>query len=649
MAGPNSSSPELTVALAMGAGVVAQALAHHLRIPGIVVLIAAGILLGPDGIGLIHPEVLGDALSALVGFAVAIILFEGGLNLTGERVKRAGSAIRLLISLGALITASGGACAAHFIMGWDWPPSILFGTLVIVTGPTVVTPLLRRLKLEKQVSMLLEAEGVLGDAIGAITAVVALEIAVNAQTGGGFATGALQLPLRLGGGSLAGLVGGLLIAFALRRERLIPEGMQNIFTLGAVVGLFFLCDSVLPESGLAAVTVAGVVVANIRTGLHEELQEFKEQLTVMLIGLLFVLLAADVRVADVVALGIPGVLTAAAMMFLVRPAQVFVSTMGSGMSLRQKAFMSWIAPRGIVAAAVASHFANELSHAGISGGTELRAMVFLVIVMTVVSAGLTGGVIASWLGLRRGDGEGWVILGANELGRLLAHVLNAHGQHVIIVDTNLENCRAASTEGLTAINGNALDERVLLQTGIEARAGVIGILPNEAINLRFADGARKLNKELRAFVALNAVADAVTEAMVQSSGANIMFGRNRDLDGWIVGLRGGTVHLEEWKYTASSPLKAGGEPDSMLGLLIHRDGTWMPMHDAQTFEDGDELLVAVTDGGQRRAAEWLQDHGWVRQDSGTMTKAADAVRPAQPSSEFSLVGAATTPMPDEPV
>jgi hypothetical protein len=276
-------------------------------------------------------------------------------------------------------------------------------------------------------------------------------------------------------------------------------------------------------------------------------------------------------------------------------------------------------------------------------------MVFLVIVMTVVSAGLTGGFLADWLGLRRGDGEGWVILGANELGRLLAHVLSAHGQDVIVVDTNLENCRAASSEGLVSINGNALDERVLLQTGIEGRAGVIAMLPNESINLRFADAARKLNKQLRAFVALNAVADAVTEAMVQSTGANIMFGRNRDLDGWIVGLRGGTVHVEEWKYTRSAPQKTGGEPDSMLGLLTLHDGTWTPMHDALVFHEGDELLVAVADGGQRRTTEWMQDHGWVRQDSGTMTEAAHSVRPAQPSSEFSLVGASGPPMPDEPV
>ena len=332
MIGLASASPELTVALALGAGVIAQSLAHHLRIPGIVILLGTGVLLGPDGAGIIAPSSLGHALSALTGFAVAIILFEGGLSLNLRRLRRAGPAIRNLLTAGALITALGGALAAKFALDWPWKTAFLFGTLVIVTGPTVVTPLLRRLKVERRVSTTLEAEGVFIDAIGAIIAVVALEVAISASAG--VAAGLLDIALRLVVGCVLGLIGGALLAVLLRTRHVVPEGLENITTLALVIALFFVADALLPETGLPAVTVAGVVVGNARTPLHEELQEFKEQLTVMLIGLLFVLLAADVRLADVAALGWAGFWTVAVLMLVVRPINVWVSTLGTDMNWR---------------------------------------------------------------------------------------------------------------------------------------------------------------------------------------------------------------------------------------------------------------------------------------------------------------------------
>ena len=380
-------SPEtiaaLTVALALAAGMVAQSVALHLRIPGIVILLGAGILLGPDVAGVILPESLGTALPMLVGFAVAVILFEGGMNLNVKRLREQAGVIQLLLTVGALTTAAGGTIAARLLMEWPWRIAILFGTLVIVTGPTVITPLLRRIKVQRKLETILEAEGVLIDPIGAVIAVVALETVVG-LTGAGVTPGIVGVIGRLGVGLAAGAAGGLVIAFLLRFRKVVPEGLENVFTLSAVLALYQICNFMIAESGIMAVTTAGLVVGNMRTRVHRDLAEFKEQLTVMLIGMLFVLLAADVRLESLRALGEPGLLTVAALMFVVRPVNVALSTWKSGLTLREKAFLAWLAPRGIVAAAVASLFAETLAAEGIAGGDEIRALVFLVIAATVL-------------------------------------------------------------------------------------------------------------------------------------------------------------------------------------------------------------------------------------------------------------------------
>ena len=618
---PPHGSPELTVAIALSVGVIAQTVAHHVRVPGIVLLLAAGVLLGPDVAGVIHPSTLGRALSSLVGFAVAIILFEGGLNLNIGRVKRAGPATRHLLTIGAAITAAGGAIAARTFLGWPWTTSVLFGTLVIVTGPTVVTPLLRRLKVERQVSTLLEVEGVLIDAIGAIIAVVALDFAIS---GGDHALvdGSLEVLLRLGAGSAAGLVGGFVIAGLLRQHHLIPDGLENILTLGLVVALFFICDAILPESGLAAVTIAGVVVANVKTRIHEELREFKEQLTQMLIGLLFVLLAADVRLAEVFALGWPGLFTVLALIFIVRPINVAVSTVGTGLSLKQAAFMAWIAPRGIVAAAVASHFAIELSEMGVAGGPELRALVFMTIAITVVVSGLTGGLVADRLGLRIQDGKGWIILGAHEIARVLAHELEAGGQEVVVVDSNPEHCRVAAAEGLTTINGNALDGRILHRADVETREGVVGLAPNEEVNLRFAENAKHETADLIAIVGLSTIEENVSAQMVHDIGGHVLFGRDRDLDAWSVQLRHKFAVVEEYELedgaqedeNARTP---GREPDAILPLCLERSGTVVPVDGSVRYRVGDRVTFLVNQRLRGEAKEWLSWWGWARRETST--------------------------------
>ncbi|MBT6915400.1 MAG: sodium:proton antiporter, partial [Candidatus Marinimicrobia bacterium] len=466
-------NPALTLGLAMAIGMGAQVLAQHIRIPGIVLLLAFGVLFGPDMLNWIQPESLGESLHIIVGFAVAIILFEGGMNLKLKRIRRERRSIQGLITLGALITFLGGTLCAKIFLGWDWRMAILFGTLVIVTGPTVISPLLKRVRVHHSVSVILEAEGILLDAIGAIIAVVALEVAIS-PSGLSFVLGIWHIVTRLFIGTLFGLGGGFIMSLLLKQRKLVPEGLENVFILSWVFALFQISNSTSPESGIAAVTIAGLVLGNSKTYIHRELLEFKEQLTVLMIGMLFVILAADVRLVEIQALGWGGLLTVFVLMFFIRPLSVFSSTATSSLNAKQKILISWIAPRGIVAAAVASLFAFELDIHGFEG-SQLRALVFLVIIITVLFAGFTGGWAASALSLKRKKESGWILLGAHGVARLLARILIKSGQDVVCIDEDPRACQLAENEGIKVFYGNALDERVLQRAEPDTRKGLIAL------------------------------------------------------------------------------------------------------------------------------------------------------------------------------
>ena len=261
----------------------------------------------PEGVGWVDPRSLGDGLFRIVDFGIAIILFEGGLNLEWSRLKRQEASIRRLITLGAAITLGGAVALAHVALGWSWDLSLLFGSLVVVTGPTVVGPLLRDMRLRPRLRTILEAEGVLIDPIGALLAVSVLQVvtrpALDAVT---HEAGLVAASLSFG--LVAGFLAGTLLVLAMRYRVLVASGYEHIFTLSAGILLFETCGAVVEESGLMAVTVAGIVVGNFETGVGEELREFKDRLTVMLVGVLFVLLTASVALDDVRALGRPGLL-----------------------------------------------------------------------------------------------------------------------------------------------------------------------------------------------------------------------------------------------------------------------------------------------------------------------------------------------------
>jgi NhaP-type Na+/H+ or K+/H+ antiporter len=623
----------LTLVLALAVGILAQSVSRHLRVPGIVLLLVAGAALGPDGLGWIAPRSLGSGLVAVVDLAVAVILFEGGLNLGINRLRREQTPIRRLVTWGAIITLLGGALCAHQFLGWSWMQSLLFGGLVVVTGPTVVGPLVRQLRLRPRVVTVLEAEGVLIDPIGAILAVLLLGIALQ---GSDSIFGApMVLLTSLGFGALMGGIGGLALAAVLRVRNIVPEGYENVFALAFVLLLFQGSHEIVHHSGILAVTMAGVVVGNLRTRVDRDLREFKDQLTVLLIGLLFVLLAADVRLEDVRALGWPGVAVLAALIFVVRPVNVLLSTLGSELTVRERLFTAWIAPRGIVAAAVASVTASALEAEGVPGGSELRALVFLCIAGTVVVAGLTAGPMATLLRVRLPGRETVAILGAHALGLKLADQLRAGGVPVQFIDANPGNCRLAEEAGYPVIFGDAMQERTLQRGRFDIVGHAIGLTPNQMLNSVFASRARHNFGVPHGYVAAVNPDAGLAPELVEREEVVVLFDGPHDVERWEVRARHDEIEVEHWIFRgtvqtqeddpeATTPDAPPPIGERLVILTVRRGDTTVPMHAGWQAEPGDVISVAIHSDEAEGARMALDARGWEPDDAEVAEPEAEA-------------------------
>ncbi len=367
-------------------GIAAQWLAWRLRVPSILLLLAFGVAAGPLT-GLLRPdELFGRLLLPGVSLSVAVILFEGGLSLKVRELRAIGSDLLRLTTVGALVTWLVSLAAARFLLGFDWPLAALLAAILVVTGPTVIAPILRHLRLGGRVGAVLKWEGIVIDPLGATLALLTFVVARAGGWHGGAAEAALAL-LRtavVGGG--LGLLGAGLLIVPLARYW-IPDALHGAVALAVVFLAFAVANALQEESGLLAVTVMGIGLANQRLAPVRHLIEFKENLTVLLVSCLFILLAAPAP-EDLAALDLRSYLFLAAMVLFVRPASVLLSTIGSAMTWREKAFLCCMAPRGIVAAAVSSVFAQAMADAGFAQAGRMPPVTFLVIVGTVALYGL---------------------------------------------------------------------------------------------------------------------------------------------------------------------------------------------------------------------------------------------------------------------
>ncbi|MBD3166731.1 hypothetical protein GF324_09045, partial [bacterium] len=400
-------------------GIVAQWVAWRLHLPSILLLLLTGFLIGPVT-GFIRPdELLGQTLFPLVSISVAVILYEGGLSLKFSEFRQVGAVVRNMISIGILITWGLATASAYYLLNFDLQLSLLLGAILTVTGPTVIIPLLRYVRPKARVSSIIKWEGILNDPIGAVLAVLMFETILSGSIAGGIGDVALGIVKTLLAGGLLGYAGAWVLAELLRRNW-VPDFLQNPISLAIVATVFVASNYVQHESGLLTVTVMGVVLANQTRAQVKHIIEFKENLRVLLIATLFILLSARLELESLTGLGLNDFLFVAALILVIRPLSALVSSIGTNTSWRESLFIGWMAPRGIVAAAVTSVFAFELKRIGIPGAERLVPIIFLVIISTVTVYGLTALPLAHLLKLRLGKPQGVLIVGAHAWARALA-------------------------------------------------------------------------------------------------------------------------------------------------------------------------------------------------------------------------------------
>ncbi len=438
-------------------GFLCQWLSQRVKLPAILFLLLAGIVLGPV-LSVVDPDKLfGDLLFPFISLSVAVILFEGALTLERSELKEIGKPVRRMLSIGVAVSLLLMTLATHYIMQLDWAISALFGAIMVVTGPTVIMPMLRAVRPQRKIADVLRWEGIVIDPIGALIAVLVFEWIVVQQS-----TAAVSEIFYVFGstvfvGMAIGAVSGYLFGLLLRHH-FIPERLTNYAALASVCLVFAVSDSLLHESGLLAVTIMGIWLANMRDVHVHSILEFKEDLTIVFVSALFIVLAARLDISEFLALGFNGLLLLAAMQFLVRPIKVALSFIGTDFNWREKALVAWIGPRGIVAAAVSVVFALKLENVGLNGADKLVPLAFMIIIGTVVFQSLTAKPVARLLNVTLPKTQGVLIIGANKFSIMLAQALARANIESLICDTSWDKLRAARILGLKTYYGNPSSE-----------------------------------------------------------------------------------------------------------------------------------------------------------------------------------------------
>ncbi|MGO2103271.1 MAG: cation:proton antiporter [Psychroflexus halocasei] len=486
-------------------GILAQWFAWRLKIPAILPLILIGLIVGPvatlftpDNTKLIEPIwngesglFPGESLYYFVSLAIAIILFEGGLTLRRSEILNVGPVIVKLITVAVAITFAGAGIAAHFILGLSWQISLLFSALIIVTGPTVISPILRNIPLKKDVSSILKWEGILIDPIGALVAVLVFEF-ILAGKGEAYTTTAL---IEFGKIVLFGFTFGFTFAHALSfavKKKVIPHYLLNVFTLATVLGVFVLADQFAHESGLLAVVVMGIIMGHTNLPNLKELLYFKESLSVLLISILFILLAANINYEDLLLVyNWETLILFVVIVFIVRPLGVFLSSINSTLEFNEKLFISWVGPRGIVAAGIASLFGLKLMNQNIPNAELITPLVFTIVLGTVLLNATTARPIAKLFGVFLTDAQGILIVGSSSFSRLIAQYLKDNKRHVVIVDNNKSNIEKAKQKGIDAIHANIYSDDLIDNIELSDVGYMMALTGNTSVNKKAIENFAK--------------------------------------------------------------------------------------------------------------------------------------------------------------
>ncbi|WP_158058759.1 cation:proton antiporter domain-containing protein [Halorussus halophilus] len=617
------------VAAIIGLGVAAQLLADKFQVPSVLFLILAGILFGPEGLGnwipyvdpLITRDSFGGALSAIVGLSVAIIVFEGAFHLTREKLREAPSATLKLVSLGAIIALVGTAVVVRFALDQPWDVSLLIGSLLVATGPTVITPILEVVPARDRVEAALETEGVVNDVTAAIMAVVTFEVVLLEEpTVNAFVS---DFARRLGIGIFVGLVVAAVIWYLLRYVDLSPDSApQNarlIVLAGALVA-YAAATELASESGIAAVATAGMLLGNADLPYEENITEFKGDITLLVLSFVFIALAALLRFNDLLALGIGGIVVVLAVALLVRPLGVLLSTTGDRYTFNERIFMSVVGPRGIIPASVATLFAVQLQAQGMTDAANvLVGTVFLVILATVVFEGGFARHIAEYLDVIP---MRVLIIGGGKVGRALAERLEDRGENVVIIERETDMIELAREAGFTVHKGDGTDTELLRKAGADNAKIVVAATGDDDANLLIAQLAEsKFDVETIIARANNPDnVDAFEDLGVRTIDASMATAWAIDnvierpaLSNWMTEI-GRSGDVQEVEVTSQDHVGKTIEeldselPNGVLIALVGRDGNTEVPNENFTLQEGDHITFLGRKEAVRDAIDLCHPH-----------------------------------------
>lgn len=575
------------------AGVGAQWLAWKFRLPAIVLMLAMGLILGPIS-GIFVPERdIGKLVEPMIALAVAVILFEGGLTLSFKKLADAGPAVRRLIYIGAPLGWILSSLALVFAGGLEWESAIVFGGLMIVTGPTVIGPLLRQAKLRSRPAQVLQWEGIVNDPIGALAAVLALEIVLIRHANVSWTEAAGQLVMGIGFAAGIGALGAWLIIQTFQRGW-VAEFMKVPLLFVSVLAVFAASDSLLHESGLLAVTVMGLLIANADLPSHQEIHRFKEHASILLVSGVFILLAAGVKLDTLASLNwVRAGFFVAVVVFIARPLTVMLSLMWTNLPMKERLLIAFTGPRGVVIVAVSGIFAERLTAEGISDGAQIAPLAFVLVLVTVVLHGFTLAPIARKLGLTSGEKPGVLIVGGSIFATGLAKSLEKAGVEVLITDPNHDHLRIARSVGVKTFYGDILGEAAEHSVEFLAYDSILAASDNDAYNTLVAtDLAPEFGRESIWQLARNKE-DGARHALPNQLGGQAIDG-NRTLskylellaDGWIFRT---TRLTEEYRLEAWKAAREGAIPLA----VVQNNKLWFVQEESDLVDKSDVRIVSM--------------------------------------------------------
>lgn len=580
-----------TIVFAIVAGILMQVLAEKIKMPSIVFLMIAGIALGPEFLNIVQPKVMGSGLEVLVSLAVGLILFEGGLGLDFKAFKEVNQSVRNLLTIGLTVTVVGSAITIHYLLGVDWYLSALFGSFMSITGLTVINPILQRVTVKREISTILRSEGILSNPIGAFLSVGVMEVilASNQQSLVYFAYAFL---VKICVGLLVGFIMGWALGKLMKR-RMVEGDLKNLVVFAWVFATFYFSNQVESNTGILAVVVAGFALQRENIPQLTTLKKFKGQLSIFFISLLFILISANLQLDQLHELGPAGLGVVAVLVFVVRPLSVFLSNHGL-LGFREKLFVSWIGPKGIVSASVASLFSIILQKNGVVEAATVEAMVFLTIMLTVTVQGMSARKAAKLCGCFEEDG-GIVIIGANALGRTLGTAFKELGKHVVVIDSNQEHCRLSEEDGLETVHGNALDTNVLESANITRASVLIATTANAEINLLACQQVKDLYRVNEVYPAIDSPHKGANLQLVDDIGGNLAYAKPVSIQEWKDAVDEDRVRIKDTKLEGKGGmlnelLLPGLEDENWIPLILKRKDGYYFVHADQLWSAGDILI-----------------------------------------------------------